>query len=48
VPTSYLGMSGSKEGVGVLLGGGALALGLGRGGAGTPGGGIWGRVGAGG
>jgi len=46
-PTSYLGMSGSKERVGALFGGGAFVLGLGGASAGAPGGGTGGRVGAG-
>jgi len=44
VPTSYLGMSGSKEDEELLLGGGAFALGLGRGSVGAPDGGMDGRV----
>ena len=44
MPTSYLGMSGSKEDDEPLLGGGALALGLEEGGAGAPDGGIGGRA----
>ena len=47
VPTSYLGMSGSKEEEEALLGGEARVLGLGRGGTGAPDGAIAGRVGAG-
>ena len=47
MPTSYLGMSGSKEDEEPLLGGGALALGLGGGSVVAPGGGIGGHVGAG-
>jgi len=44
VPTSYLGMSGSKEDEGPLLGGGAFDLGLEEGGAGALDGGIGGRA----
>jgi len=48
VATSYLGMSWSKEeDEAPLLGGGALTLGLGRGGAGAQDGGMAGRVDAG-